>query len=394
MFPDSPGDQGALPKQPQPFKVEVPKDPPADLLKVNFNSDGVSGLDDETPTDQQKVSGDAPAIKDAPIEKKKEEPVAKSGEEPEKKEDKKPEDKKEDKKEDGMSRFMKPPKGQEKKGEEKKKADAVDYNDLPDNERENLKHMSAITRESYAKLFRENRDLKKNKESTYYQHPEAYTLHPDYRSALADISAAEQEGQYWLSQLELCKLGKPIRGLTGRDKNGNLVQGDEVPANDKIEEVLRSDMQKCFAVAEQRRGNVDTYKKNFQKSVQTDMVAIQTERANRFPWVADPKLLEYSIPTPDGDKPIKQIRNDIISVFPGYMRNTPAVEACADLMVALVLSKAENEELKRGKQVAETKVEEATRVEPSSSARGKADGNGKAIGGVSQFSLEGSGVEV
>ena len=117
------------------------------------------------------------------------------------------------------------------------------------------------------------------------------------------------------------------------------------------------------------------------------------ERQKRFEWQADPKLQDYSIECPDGkDRTIKEVRSNFISIFPAYLQHTEGVEVAADLMVSLAIANAENRELRKGKSVAEVKVEEKERGEPSSELKGKQ--SGKPIRGVTMFDVRDAGVEL
>lgn len=264
--------------------------------------------------------------------------------------------------------------------------DDVDYTSFSQQEVDHLKNMSKPARKFTADLIKQNRELAKNKDGVYYQHPQAYTLLPEYQQANEDISAHMQEGQYWESQLKLVKLGKPFRSPQGWDKNGKLVLGGEITQYDAddVEEKMRRQIGVCYNAGQQKQQQLQQFAGQFQQGIQRDSQLIEQERSKRFAWAADPKLLDYTIEIEGlGERSIKQIRDDIINVFPSYQRHTPGVQVCADLMVAMRLQAAELAEAKAQSSVSNTKLEEAQRAEPSST--GRPDSSGKSFGGVKSF---------
>lgn len=223
------------------------------------------------------------------------------------------------------------------------------------------------------KLITENRELAKLKDSTYLQHEQAYVLDPGFRTLQSQAHFANKEGDFWKSQLLLMKQGKPWKAITEWDKQGNPVLSNEMPASEEAEEEVRRVMNLAYGVANQAETKAAEYPTKYKSQVTNDMQAINEERRNRFSWVADPKLMDYTIPIQydDGVKEvsIKQIRNEVSGLFPAYMRSHPAVEVVADLMVALKIGQAEFDAFKSGKQVEEIKEGEVGRGEPSSKAK-------------------------
>ena len=179
-------------------------------------------------------------------------------------------------------------------------------------------------------------------------HQRVNLLHPGYREEVSNINLAEREAKIWSDMLKDVKKGIAVKPLEGWNKQtGEPVFGAEVKASDEVEEQLRNNFNQCLAVASQKREAVNNFVKNFPKLAGQDMQAIRAERAKRFAWVANPTLLDHSIETTEGDKTIRQVRSDIAGLFPAYMRNNEAV-ACGDLMVALMIAKAELAESKKG----------------------------------------------
>lgn len=380
-------------------KIESSKEreTPLEVLEKNFTTEQLPELN---------ASEGGPAstdIRSKPLEKKEEkkeeiklEVVPK--EEEKKVEDKKEEEKKEEKKEEEVSdssRFLKPPKGSKEEKEaiaKKGSRDTFDYTGYSQEETDILKNMPVSNREKVGKLIKEHKDLASVKDTQFYQHENGYVLHPGYQQEIGIINLATQESRIWAKQLADVKAGKNIKPLTGW-KNGQPVYGEEMAASDELEEALRSNVQKCQATVEERQRGVDAFVNNFKAITKRDTDAITTERGKRFAWVANPKLLDYSIPTQDGDKTIKQVRSDVAGMFPPYMRSSPAVECVGDLMTALFIAKAEIEELKKGGSIKKVKDEEKEAIEPGSDVKPKKVT--ESVHGVKNFSLDSApGVEL
>ncbi len=376
--------------KPKGITPSQPKPPTEEALKIDFKADDALFTGDDT-----RVTVDDKPIGDKPKE-----------------DDKKPEDKKDEKvvdkpkEEATKSAILKPPaeEGKDKdkavkeevKKEEKKDPkvftppakDKVvrDYAGYSNEEVAMLKQMSDAAYKYTTELIKNNKAAAQSKNDIFVQHPDAYTLSDEYRSLQNQVYFANVEGKYWQDALELCKAGKPIKDVKGIDpKTGQLVFGDEVPASDRLEEAIRANMNQCMQTLSQRKGEVDKYGHTFNQKVTTDLQAIEAERSKRFAWVADPKLLDYTVPTDDGDKSIKNIIGDFTSIFPSYQRNSPGVKVAADLMVALIIQSAELKEATNSRTISDTKLEEVKRTEPSSVDKPR--DTGKEVNGVKEFSL-------
>lgn len=299
------------------------------------------------------------------------------------------------KEEEGIDRFLKPPKGSEAEKQaiiKKGSKDTFDYSQYDAEETFILKNMPVAGREKVGKLFKEAKDKSKSKENQFYQSPEGYLLHPGYRTEVANINLAEKEARIWSKMLKEAKEGVAVKLLEGW-RNGEPVFGAEVKATDELEEVIRNNFNQCLAIASEKRNAVNNFVKNFPTLAAKDMSLIKEERTKRFAWVADPKLLDYSIAIEGvGDKPIRQVKSDVASLFPAYMRNNEAVEACGDLMVALMIAKAELYESKKGKKVELVKKDEEKSIEPGGDIRPKK--TSQSVHGVKHFSTEGAGIEI
>jgi hypothetical protein len=378
-------------------KPEIAKEPPKEVLEQTFGglpelekTEGeqivTSGEIKVTPKSKSEKSGEA-----TQLEKKEVSTETKSEVKTEEKAEKKEEEHK-------LPSFIKPPPG--KKGDEvlqkKEEAGHFDYSPYSNEEQIVIKNMSRQSREYVSGLIKQNKELSKLKDGTYLQDPQAYTLHPDYKAAQSDMFFLSAEAKYYAEQLEQCKLGKPIKVLKEFDKEGNPIYEKELLDSNKpgLEEALRNGMNTCLSGVRERQSSLQKLQTSFVNQTKSDIQAVNNERANRFMWVANPAILDYSVTMPDGsDKTIKNIRSDIINLFPVYMRSHIGVETTADMMVALVIANAEIAELKKANGVAQIKAKEAQRVEPSSDIR-QSESKKNPNGVPNEFSMNGAGVEL
>ena len=185
------------------------------------------------------------------------------------------------------------------------------------------------------------------------------------------------------------KLGKTIKKFEGWDnKTGAEIYGSEIQPTDSLEEKIRMDVIKLNGTAQDLQSRMRLFAQGFQKQAKDDTAAIQSERARRFPWIADPKLMDYSVNFNGHDMKISKIREDIISLFPTYKHHDEAVQTVGDMMVGLIIKDAEIAELRGAKQVEAVKVKEEEKVEPSSKEKPRDEGGKFAkVGKVGTFDM-------
>ena len=254
--------------------------------------------------------------------------------------------------------------------ETKAEADQFDYTKYAPQEVTNLKNMSRQSREAYAKLLDENRQLSSLKDSLYLQHEQAYTLTPEYQELTTKQRYAEAEANAWRQQLLNVRAGKPFRPLTGIDsKTGQFVYGAEQPANENAEIELNQNMLMASQAAQQFNSQLGNYPGQYKQKLGNDLAAIQNEQSARFSWVADPKLLEHSVEVEGvGEVKLKDIKAQFKSLFPGYLSSHPSTDVASNLFVALQVQGAELREARRNQQVNNIQATETARAEPTSDA--------------------------
>ena len=262
-----------------------------------------------------------------------------------------------------------------------------DYTGFSAEEQAMLKQMSNPAFDFVSKMAKERKELEKLRGATVFQHPQGYILDPDFQKHNEDMQYANAEYRHWQAQLEKVKLGEKWTPLLKWDANGQPVYGAEQDPTGRDEEQIRLAMNQCMQVSNNAQAQAQQYVGNFHQRVMADNQAIMAEQRARFGWVADPKLLDEKLALQDGEKSIRDIKSEFIGLFPAYHRNSVAVDVAANLFVACIIQGMRVRQAEAGRQVAEVKTEEARRAEPTSAATRRPQG--KAINGVTEFSLEG-----
>lgn len=280
------------------------------------------------------------------------------------------------------------------KAKEDTTQDTFDYSKYSAQEVTNMKNMSRQSREAYAKVLEENKQLATYKDANYLQHENGYTLTPEYRDLCSREGATLSEGKAWEQALLAIKGGKEFREPVDIDpKTGQLIYSQPRKATDADEIRIQQNLQLCTTELGKVRGELNGYGNKFQSRIKEDIQGIQAERKNRFAWVEDPKLLDANVEINGQEIPVKGVIEHFKSLLPAYHRNSIIADVAADLFVALQIQSSQLREAQNGKAVAEVKVKETSRAEPTSDAsdRGTSD-TIKVAGGRTipkTFSLEG-----
>jgi len=256
------------------------------------------------------------------------------------------------------------------------KPTARDYTGFTGDEVAILKQMSNPAFEFATKHMKELKELRQQKPDSIYQHPDAYTLTPEYKSAQEDLKFTSFEERHWRQQLVNIRGGKPWQGLDGYNEKGEPVYSGPFKPSDEAEIDVNNAMLHATNVLGQKRCELAALQKTFKDKVAVSDNNILMERTNRFGWVKEPKMLDEVVEIPKlGAVPIKKLREDMKALFPSYKRSSQEVELIADMFVALQIYAARNRELEAGLQTERKLKEDTIRGEPSGGANG--DGKGK-----------------
>lgn len=364
---------------------------PEELKNVTVNLEDIGkALSSNEPTGSTITSGGKEVTQVVPDAKKSDEVKVETVKPDKKKEEKKVEDKKPDEKK--VSPILKAPVEEKKEEvklddkkeevkttplikpitpvkEEKGQEDKFDYNGYAAQEVTNMKNMSRQSREAYAELIKQNRELSKLKDGIYLQHEGAYTLSPEYGELQKKGFLATNESSAWERALLDIKAGKAFRPPVGIDKNGQIVLGEEMQPTDALEIQVSGNLQRCQQVLGQVDSDLRMFPNRYKQQVGTDLQAVKETQRSMFAWHQDPKLLDYKIDIEGrGELTLAQIKQDMKSMWPVYMQNHPAVDVLGDMMISLRIRDGELREARKGQKVAEIEREDVKRGEPSSSS--------------------------
>jgi len=242
-----------------------------------------------------------------------------------------------------------------------------DYSGFSEAEVGVLKAMSNEAFEHTSKIIKENKELSKLKDASYLQHPLAYTLSPEYTKLQEDAYYLNAEGQYWQQQLAEIAEGNEWAPIVGWNKDGSPALGAKQKATSIAAEQIRVAMGQCFNKAANVSEQVQQFSGRYKQQIDYDTNVIQQECARRFGWVADPKLLDEKIAIKGvGDRTVRQVREDFISLFPSYHQNSIGIQIAAHMWAGFNIQAQRIHELENSKQVAVVKEEEKSLIEPSS----------------------------
>ena len=117
------------------------------------------------------------------------------------------------------------------------KPESRNYEEFDEAERPLLKQMSNAAFEKYSKNRKEMVEAKQQLEElrtktpdsklpeNFHEHPEAYTLSPEYREAANNYGKAQTEYAHWKKQLINVRNGEPWQGIDGYNADGQMVAG-------------------------------------------------------------------------------------------------------------------------------------------------------------------------
>lgn len=260
--------------------------------------------------------------------------------------------------------------------------DGRDYTGYTPEEVETLKQMSNPAFNYTVGKLKQLKELEgkvKAGNEVYYQHPQGFMLTPEYNQAITDYQYADFEANHWKKQLLEVKAGRPWTPLTGYDKNGNPVYGQPIKATEDGEISVQDAYNGSLGISNQLKGKLQEMQTGFKTKVDADLQAMQNERANRFAWVKDPKVLDETINIPEvGDVKISQVRQDFKNLFPSYQHSNPLLDVAADLFVAVQKVAEENRKLSQSVTTEKKLKQEVIDAEPTVAEGQIGTGGGKA----------------
>lgn len=189
----------------------------------------------------------------------------------------------------------------------------------------------------------------------WYEHPQAFTLHPEFQQLSALHDQVRQELSYWQDQEDAIREKKPWKMLQGWSRDGKLVPGnEELSPEDK--DALRF-VQEKVRIGQAKMGEFAGGMQQIANNFGGRMAAIEEGYSKAvekfFPWSKDEK------------DPRHKYVNQLYSKFPIELQNQYGTKIAAYLYAQL--QKA-NETIRNQKSQLESKVfeqQETARIEPN-----------------------------
>lgn len=240
-----------------------------------------------------------------------------------------------------------------------------------------VKHFADKVKNLRAEIANRDLQLKQVEDGglplSYYNHPEAYQLHPEYRTVSDNISYGEKEVRFWEKQLINIENSQPFHVYEGVDANGqDIIKGPYQPNPSAKIAVLRAMNQVSHAVTSERV-KLQQLQQSFKTEFGKGQAVIDSNIKQQFGWMDKPEIQKEQLTFRDSaGKPVQMTVADAEKAFydnyPQVYRDHPSTKAAAKLFVATkVLQHLLQKERAERKRVDITN-KTAELAEPSSSA--------------------------
>ena len=263
------------------------------------------------------------------------------------------------------------------------KAESRNYEDFDESERPLLKQMSNAAFEKYSKNRNEMVEAKQQLEElrtktpdsklpeSFHEHPEAYTLSPEYREAANNYSKAQTEYAHWKQQLINVRNGEPWQGIDGYNADGQMVAGKQAfKATQSSEIDIESALQEAKNFMNQFGQQASHIQDNYSKIYSEAASMLSSEQKKHFAWEEDSDRLKTAVETPGGkSSTIGDLKQGFFDAMPGNFQKHPVTNLASNLYVTLQLYASELGKLKKQLDISETNKKDSRRVEPRSGRR-------------------------
>lgn len=112
---------------------------------------------------------------------------------------------------------------------------------------------------------------------SWYQHPEAYTLTPEFRQVSTQYSQYDQMERHYTDQIAAIQDGKPWVAVTGVDANGNLQFSQPQQATPQAFALVNQALMQATTYKSQLQGKVEQLASNFQTTHKQAEAQLNTE---------------------------------------------------------------------------------------------------------------------
>ena len=260
------------------------------------------------------------------------------------------------------------------------KPESRNYEEFDEAERPLLKQMSNAAFEKYSKNRKEMVEAKQQLEElrtkapdsklpeNFHEHPEAYTLSPEYREAAGNYGKAQTEYAHWKKQLINVRNGEPWQGIDGYNADGQMVAGKQAfKATQSSEIDIESALQEAKNFMNQFGQQASHIQDNYSKIYSQADDMLSSEQKKHFEWEENAEKLKTTVETPGGKSAtIGDLKKGFFDAMPGNFQKHPVTNLASNLYVTLQLYASELGKLKKQLDISETNRKDSRRVEPRS----------------------------
>ena len=260
------------------------------------------------------------------------------------------------------------------------KPESRNYEEFDEAERPLLKQMSNAAFEKYSKNRKEMVEAKQQLEElrtkapdsklpeNFHEHPEAYTLSPEYHEAAGNYGKAQTEYAHWKKQLINVRNGEPWQGIDGYNADGQMVAGKQAfKATQSSEIDIESALQEAKNFMNQFGQQASHIQDNYSKIYSQADDMLSSEQKKHFEWEENAEKLKTTVETPGGKSAtIGDLKKGFFDAMPGNFQKHPVTNLASNLYVTLQLYASELGKLKKQLDVSETNRKDSRRVEPRS----------------------------
>jgi len=279
------------------------------------------------------------------------------------------------------------------------KPEARNYDDFDESERSLLKQMSNAAFDKYSKNRKEMVEAKQQLEElrdkapeskspeNLHEHPEAYTLSPEYREAANNYGKAQTEYGHWKQQLINVRNGEPWRGIDGYDANGQMVSSKQAYKATQSSEIdIESALQEAKNFMNQFGQQASHIQDNYSQIYSNAQNMLTEEQKKYFEWEENSEKLKTSVETPEGKSAtIGDLKKGFFDAMPGNFQKHPVTNLASNLYVTLQLYASELGKLKKQLDISETNKKDSRRVEPRSGRKSESASSDDEIFSVDDF---------
>ena len=288
---------------------------------------------------------------------------------------------------------------EEDREEPQTKPGARNYDDFDEAERPLLKQMSNAAFEKYSKNRKEMVEAKQQLEElrgkspeskspeNIHEHPEAYTLSPEYREAANNYSKAQTEYNHWKKQLINVRNGESWQGIDGYNAEGRMMAGKQAYKATQSSEIdIESALQEAKNFMNQFGQQASHIQDNYSQIYNSAQDMLSEEQKKYFQWEGDAEKLKNEVDIPDGKKAtIGEIKKGFFDAMPGNFQKHPVTNLASNLYVTLQLYASELGKLKKQLDISETNKKDSRRVEPRSGRKAESVDSDDEIFSVDDF---------